>query len=64
MTSVSDKVLLLQADFNWRRIMTLESLDQYYHGEDSGRVDRNACENVSVMNEAAASAGVAMDWKM
>ena len=52
-TSVSDKVLLLQADFNWRRIMTLESLDQYYHGEDSGRVIRNACENVSVMNEAA-----------
>ena len=33
--------------------MTLESLDQYYHGEDSGRVIRNACENVSVMNEAA-----------
>ena len=52
-TSVSDKVLLLQADFNWKRIMTLESLDQYYHGEDSGRVIRNACENVSVMNEAA-----------
>ena len=52
-TSVSDKVLLLQADFDWRRIMTLESLDQYYHGEDSGRVIRNACENVSVMNEAA-----------
>ena len=52
-TSVSDKVLLLQADFKWRRIMTLESLDQYYHGEDSGRVIRNACENVSVMNEAA-----------
>ena len=52
-TSVSDKVLLLQADFNWRRIMTLESLDQYYHGENSGRVIRNACENVSVMNEAA-----------
>ena len=52
-TSVSDKVLLLQADFNWRRIMTLESLDQYYHGEDSGRVIRNDCENVSVMNEAA-----------
>ena len=52
-TSVSDKVLLLQADFNWRRIMTLESLDQYYHREDSGRVIRNACENVSVMNEAA-----------
>ena len=52
-TSVSDKVLLLQADFNWRRIMTLESLDQYYHGEDSGRVIRNACKNVSVMNEAA-----------
>ena len=37
-TSVSDKVLLLQADFNWRRIMTLESLDQYYHREDYGRV--------------------------
>jgi len=52
-TSVSDKVLLLQADFKWRRIMTLESLDQYYHGEDSGRVIRNDCENVSVMNEAA-----------
>ena len=52
-TSVSDKVLLLQADFNWKRIMTLESLDQYYHGEDSGRVIRNACGNVSVMNEAA-----------
>lgn len=52
-TSVSDKVLLLQADFNWKRIMTLESLDQYYHGENSGRVIRNACENVSVMNEAA-----------
>jgi len=52
-TSVSDKVLLLQGDFAWRRIMTLESLDQYYHGEDSGRVIRNACENVSVMNEAA-----------
>ena len=52
-TSVSDKVLLLQADFNWKRIMTLESLDQYYHGEDSGRVIRNDCENVSVMNEAA-----------
>ena len=52
-TSVSDKVLLLQADFKWRRIMTLESLDQYYHGEDSGRVIRNACENVSEMNEAA-----------
>ena len=52
-TSVSDKVLLLQADFKWRRIMTLESLDQYYHGEDSGRVIRNACGNVSVMNEAA-----------
>ena len=52
-TSVSDKVLLLQADFNWKRIMTLESLDQYYHGEDSGRVIRNACENVSVINEAA-----------
>ena len=52
-TSVSDKVLLLQADFNWKRIMTLESLDQSYHGEDSGRVIRNACENVSVMNEAA-----------
>ena len=52
-TSVSDKVLLLQGGFAWRRIMTLESLDQYYHGEDSGRVIRNACENVSVMNEAA-----------
>ena len=52
-SSVSDKVLLLQADFNWKRIMTLESLDQYYHGENSGRVIRNACENVSVMNEAA-----------
>ena len=52
-TSVSDKVLLLQADFKWRRIMTLESLDQYYHGEESGRVIRNDCENVSVMNEAA-----------
>lgn len=51
-TSVSEKVKLVVGNFGWRRIMTLESLDQYYHGLDSGRVIQNNCENVSVMNEA------------
>lgn len=51
-TNVSDKMRLIQGNFRWQRIMTLESLDQYYHGEDSGKVIQNNCENVSVMNEA------------
>lgn len=51
-TSVSEKVKLVLGNFRWRRIMTLESLDQYYHGMDSGHVIQNNCENVSVMNEA------------
>lgn len=33
--------------------MTLESLADYYHGEDSGKVIQNECENVSVLNEAS-----------
>lgn len=52
-TSVSEKVKLVQGDFRWRRIMTLESLDQFYHGVDSGKVIQNECGNVSVMNEAS-----------
>lgn len=52
-TNVSEKVKLIQGNFQWRRIMTLESLDQYYHGADSGKVIQNSCENVSVMNEAS-----------
>ena len=52
-TSVSEKVQLLTGEFNWRRIMTLESLADYYHGEDSGKVIQNECENVSVLNEAS-----------
>lgn len=52
-TNVSEKVKLIQGNFQWRRIMTLESLDQYYHGADSGRVIQSSCENVSVMNEAS-----------
>lgn len=50
-TNVSEKMRLIQGDFQWKRIMTLESLDQYYHGMDFGKVIQNNCENVSVMNE-------------
>lgn len=52
-TNVSEKMRLVQGNFQWQRIMTLESLDQYYHGADSGKVIQNDCENVSVMNEAS-----------
>lgn len=52
-TNVSEKIKLIQGDFRWKRIMTLESLDDYYHGMDSGNVIQNDCENVSVMNEAS-----------
>ncbi|MDO4262265.1 MAG: mannose-6-phosphate isomerase, class I [Eubacteriales bacterium] len=52
-TSVSEKVLLLKGDFRWSRIMTLESLDRYYHGEASGKSILKNCGNVSVINEAA-----------
>ncbi|MBS6397069.1 MAG: cupin domain-containing protein [Clostridiales bacterium] len=52
-TNVSEKMKLIQGDFQWRRIMTLESLDQYFHGMDSGKVIQKDCENVSVMNEAS-----------
>lgn len=52
-TSVSDRMKLVVGDFKWRRIMTLESLDDYYHGTDSGHAIQNQCENVSIMNEAA-----------
>jgi mannose-1-phosphate guanylyltransferase/mannose-6-phosphate isomerase len=51
-TNVSEKMKLVQGDFQWRRIMTLESLDQYAHGADFGHVIQNNCENVSIMNEA------------
>lgn len=52
-TSVSERMKVVLGDFQWKRIMTLESLDQYYHGMDSGKVIQNGCKNVSVMNDAA-----------
>lgn len=52
-TNVSQKMCLIQGDFLWKRIMTLESLDAYYHGADSGKVIQSSCENVSIMNEAS-----------
>ncbi len=51
-TSVSRRMRLVVGDFQWSRIMTLESLSPYYHELDSGKVIQSECENVTVMNEA------------
>lgn len=62
-TNVSEKMQVLEGNFGWQRIMTLESLDRFYHGEDSGQVIQSGCENVSVMNEAARQLVVANGLK-
>lgn len=52
-TNVSEKIKLIQGNFQWKRIMTLESLEPCDCGAASEKVIQDHCENISVINEAS-----------
>lgn len=52
LTSLSHKTHLMQADFNWTRMVNLESLVEYYGGHDQGNTLQTNCENTTILNLA------------
>lgn len=62
-TEKSDKVKVLECDFNWSRIMSLEAFDQYNNGKDIGNCIQESCDNVTLINYSKQRLVVANDVK-
>ena len=58
-TGRSDKMTLIPCAFLWKRIMTLQTLAEYYGQNAVGRAVLENCENVSVINYSQNSIAVA-----
>ena len=56
------KVKIVEGDFGWSRLLSLETLSDLVYGEDGNDIFHQ-CENVSVINEAKEKLVVANDLK-